>query len=514
MHEPEPRSDGNLLHEWLRESAAARPDSVALIEEERETTFGELFAQAQSLALRFCEHGIQPRDRIALALPKSTDAIVAVYASLLAGAIYVPIHPRWPRERLDRALAECGARLLIDGNGPRPRITDLRAGSTIAWPEPAMRQGNPARVPQVSLLRPGKLPVMRSEDTALILFTSGSTGQPKGVELTHRAVSAFVRWTAREFQIVAGDRIACPSPLGFDLSTFDIFNMALRGATAVLVPDNIAWMPRFLVQFMRESRVSCWYSVPSILAGMLREGGMAAHSYPDLRLILFAGEVFPAPALAKLLAAAPDALCANLYGPTETNVVTWCRVPSGFDGSQSLPIGRPCPYAKVRIDESSGELLAGGDSMMRGYWNRHEETARRMVTLDGVLYYRTGDRVSLAPDGSYLFIGRLDRQIKRRGFRIELGEIEAALLSHEDILEAAVVAVENGQNGVGIVAFIRLSAPGAVTLADLKAFCGRRLPPYMLPDRIVFLNEIAKGNRGKIDYLALERIAEGLNRGD
>ena len=496
------------MHEWLRESAAARPDAVALIEEERVTTFAELFTQSQSLALLFCEHGIQPRDRIALVLPKSTDAIVAVFAALLAGAIYVPIHPRWPKERVDAVLAECGARLLIDGDSARPRIADLRTGAGIAWPAPT------TRVPQVSILRPGKLPAMRPEDTALILFTSGSTGQPKGVELSHRAVSAFVRWTAREFQIASTDRIACPSPLGFDLSTFDIFNMALCGATAVLVPDNIVWMPRFLVQFLRQAHISCWYSVPSILAGMLREGRMAAHSYPDLRLILFAGEVFPAPALAKLLAAAPDALCANLYGPTETNVVTWCPVTPGFDGSQPLPIGHPCPYAAVRIDESSGELLAGGDSLMRGYWNRPEETTHRLVTLDGIRYYRTGDRVSLASDGSYLFIGRLDRQVKRRGFRIELGEIESALLSHEDILEAAVVAVEDGQKGVVIAAFLRLGAPGAVTLADLKAFCGRRLPPYMLPDRIVFLDAIAKGNRGKIDYLALGKIAEGLMRGD
>jgi acyl-coenzyme A synthetase/AMP-(fatty) acid ligase len=215
-----------------------------------------------------------------------------------------------------------------------------------------------------------------------------------------------------------------------------------------------------------------------------------------------------------LQAAAPAALCANLYGPTETNVVTWCRVPPSFDGSQPLPIGHPCPYAAVRIDESSGELLAGGDSLMRGYWNRPDETERRLVTLDGICYYRTGDRVSAASDGSYQFIGRLDRQVKRRGFRIELGEIESALLSHEDILEAAVVAGEDEQKGVVIAAFIRLSAPGAVTLANLKAFCGRRLAPYMLPDRIVFLDEIAKGNRGKTDYLALGKIAEGLKRGD
>ena len=195
-------------------------------------------------------------------------------------------------------------------------------------------------------------------------------------------------------------------------------------------------------------------------------------------------------------------------------MVTWRRVPPGFDGSQPLPIGHACPYAAVRIDENSGELLAGGDSLMRGYWNRPDETERRFVTLDGICYYRTGDRISVAPDGSYLFIGRLDRQVKRRGFRIELGEIEAALLSHEDILEAAVVAVENGQKGVMLAAFIRLSAPGAVTLADLKVYCGLRLPSYMLPDRIVFLDEIAKGNRGKMDYLALGKIAEGLKRGD
>jgi acyl-coenzyme A synthetase/AMP-(fatty) acid ligase len=273
-------------------------------------------------------------------------------------------------------------------------------------------------------------------------------------------------------------------------------------------------MPRFLAQFLRESRISCWYSVPSILVGMLQEGRMAAHSYPDLRLILFAGEVFPAPTLARLQAAVPDALCANLYGPTETNVVTWRSVPPEFDGSQPLSIGYPCPYAAVRIDAGSGELLAGGDSLMRGYWNRPDETKRSFVMLDGILYYRTGDRVSVAPDGSYLFAGRLDRQVKRRGFRIELGEIEAALLSNEDILEAAVVAVEGEQEAVMIAAFVRLSSPGAVNTADIKVHCGRRLPSYMLPDRIVFLDAIAKSSRGKIDYLALGKMAERLKRGD
>jgi acyl-CoA synthetase (AMP-forming)/AMP-acid ligase II len=189
-------------------------------------------------------------------------------------------------------------------------------------------------------------------------------------------------------------------------------------------------------------------------------------------------------------------------------------VPAAFDGSQPLPIGHACPYATVRIDETNGELLAGGDSLMRGYWNRPDETNDRIITLDGVRYFRTGDRVSKARDGSYRFIGRLDRQIKRRGFRIEPGEIEAVLLSHGDILEAAVVAIEDEHRGVIIAAFVHPTASGAVTLADLKAHCGRRLPSYMLPDRILFLDAIAKGSRGKVDTFALRKIAEGLNCGD
>jgi amino acid adenylation domain-containing protein len=505
------------LHEWLRRTAAATPHAAAIIEEERVTSFGELFDQADALARVFLENGVQKQDRIALILPKNTDAIIAVFASLLAGAIYVPIHPRWPRVRIDSVLSECAARLVIEEGR---RITDRQTVVSLAWPNDlgapsiprSLRNGwgttdlnrNPADEEREST----------PEDTALILFTSGSTGRPKGVALSHRAVAAFVQWTAKEFQITATDRIACPSPLGFDLSTFDLFNMALTGAAAVLVPDNIVWMPRFLTQFLSEARISCWYSVPSILSGMLQEGRFSTHSYPSLRLALFAGEVFPAPLLARLQAALPAPRLVNLYGPTETNVVTWQDVPANFDGVNPLPIGHACPYATLRVDESSGELLAGGHSLMQGYWNRPEETQRSFLTLQGQTFYRTGDRVSTLPDGSCLFLGRLDRQIKRRGFRIELGEIEAALAGHEAILESAVVAVENERKGALITAFLRLKTQGEVTLAEVKAYCGRRLPPYMLPDRICVLVAIPKSSRGKIDYLDLSKIAEGLNRGN
>jgi amino acid adenylation domain-containing protein len=511
--------ESQLLHEWLRRAAAATPDATAILEEERVTSFSELFDQAAALARVFIENGVQKQDRIALVLPKNTDAIIAVFASLLAGAIYVPIHPRWPRERIESVLSECEARLVIEEGR---RITDRQTRASVPWSETFWKSKN-VGCPRSGFSDLGndepQIPFLGErnstpENTALILFTSGSTGRPKGVALSHRAVAAFVRWTADEFQITAADRIACPSPLGFDLSTFDLFNMALTGATAVVVPDNIVWMPRFLTQFVSEARISCWYSVPSILSGMLQEGRFNTRTYLTLRLILFAGEVFPAPILARLQSALPAARLVNLYGPTETNVVTWQDVPADFDGVNPLPIGHACPYATVRVDESSGELLTGGKSLMQGYWNRSEETQRSFVTVQGQQFYRTGDRVSTTADGGFLFLGRLDRQIKRRGFRIELGEIESALAGHEAILESAVIAVETEAKGAVITAFLRLSAEGAVTLAEVKAHCGRRLPPYMMPDRIRIMDAIPKGSRGKIDYLALNKIEEGLNCGD
>jgi amino acid adenylation domain-containing protein len=488
------------------------PDAPAIVEEDRAgkvriTSFRGLYEQSGSLAVRFVAHGIQKQDRIALVLPKSTDAIVSVFASLLAGAVYVPIPPQWPKERIEATLADCGPRLVIEGgDSSPPQITDRDTGVRIPWQAATTISTEPSNE---------SLPRIDASDGAFILFTSGSTGRPKGVVLSHRAVSAFVKWSAQEFKIRSTDRIACPSPLSFDLSTFDIFNMALCGATCVLVPDHIVWMPRFLVQFVRQTRITCWYSVPSILSGMLEEGRLAQHEYPHLRVILFAGEVFHGPNVTRLQATVPQADCANLYGPTETNVVTWCRVPQGFDGSEPLPIGQSCPYAKIAVDSTSGELLAGGDSLMSGYWNRPEDTQRAFVSVEGERYYRTGDRVSQGPDGNYLFLGRLDRQVKRRGFRIELGEIETALASHEDILEAAAVAVENKNENkkmeTAIIAFVCTRSAGAITLVEAKAHCARTLPLYMVPDHIVFLNAIPKGSRGKINYAALGKIAEALD---
>jgi amino acid adenylation domain-containing protein len=508
-----PEPDTALLHEWLLRAAAATPGAIALEEEERLTSFQELVASAAAIAATLRARGVGPGDRVALVLPKTTEAVAAVFGCLLAGAVYVPIHPRWPADRIAAVVEDCGARLIFEVAETPP--ADVAQGVP-SGPVPAVPRLVSAPVrgrDTVSKASVGKsadaagMSACATEDAAVILFTSGSTGRPKGVVLSHRAVAAFVRWSAAEFGIAPADRIACPSPLGFDLSTFDLFNMALCGATCVLVPENIAWMPRFLVRYTAEKRVTVWYSVPSILARMMRDGGMRPGTCADLRVVLFAGEVMSGSDLALLTAAVPGAVCANLYGPTETNVVTFYRVPAEFAAGEPPPIGRACPFAEVAEDPSTGELLAGGESLMSGYWNRPDDNARAFVNRDGRLYYRTGDRVHEDPSGNLVFDGRLDRQVKRHGYRIELGEIEAALAGHPAILEVGVVAFDHTEKGVLITAFVGLGPSGRLSLVEVKAHCAAALPTYMVPDRVLFVEAVPRGTRGKIDYSALEKLA-------
>jgi amino acid adenylation domain-containing protein len=512
--------DNSLLHHWLRRSAEKLGTSAAIVEDERVTTFSQLVDNAASLSHALMARGLSKGDRVALLLPKTTEAITSLFAVLMAGAIYVPIQPSWPPERIRATMEDCAPRFAIQFSAD-PFSKEHKSADILV-----VNSANGDRIPWRALVESGGSgpePNIGQDDPAFILFTSGSTGRPKGVVISHRAVGAFVKWSAEEFQLRRDDRIACPSPLSFDLSTFDIFNMALVGATCVLVPDDIVWMPRFLTEFVRDQRISVWYSVPSILAGMLNEGDFSLGTYPDLRVVLFAGETFAGRNVSKLQAAVPHALCCNLYGPTETNVVSWYSVPSGFDPSLPIPIGRACPYAEIIIDpgamqisaepNSGGPLLAAGESLMSGYWNKALETEQVFVNISGKRFYRTGDRVSLTDRGDYIFLDRLDRQVKRRGFRIELGEIEAALLRHGQVLEAAAVACQTPEARTTIAAFVRRRPQSTLSPIEVRTHCAQFLPLYSMPDRVFFVEVIPKGGRGKIDYATLKNnCAEALDR--
>jgi amino acid adenylation domain-containing protein len=508
LPEPDPLP---ALHEWLHRAADTWPDRPAIVEQDRQMTLAELRAEALAISATLRQNGMAAGDRVALVLDKSRDAIVALYGALLAGAVYIPVPPSWPRARIDAALRASGARIVVvrdgdDGVG-KARLLIPATGVVVDWPTAdairAARNDGPARCDPSS--------------PAFILFTSGSTGTPKGVTISHSAAGAFIDWTAREFRLGPDDRLACPSPLSFDLSTFDVLNIARSGSACVLLPEPTRWVPRLLFQAIAELGVTVWYSVPSALAAVSDTPEVVRDRLSCVRVLLLAGEVFPPRLAVALRAACPRARILNLYGPTETNVVTWYELPADVDPDRSVPIGTACPYALISIgpdvgaagdratrggEATIGELLLAGRSTMLGYWNREADTARAFIeTGEGtgrVRYYRSGDRVSRLPGGQLHYIGRTDRQIKRRGIRIEPEEIEHVLGRHAAVAEAAVVATSD--NPPVVSAFVRLAPGLPATADDLQLHCATLLPSSMLPDRIVILAVMPRGSRGKVDH--------------
>jgi acyl-coenzyme A synthetase/AMP-(fatty) acid ligase len=257
-----------------------------------------------------------------------------------------------------------------------------------------------------------------------------------------------------------------------------------------------------------------WYSTPSILSLMMQYGKPARHVYPALRLVFFAGEVFPVGHLREVTRAFPGAYF-NLYGPTETNVCTWHPIPAVVpdDRTDPYPIGRVCRHLASRVvgpdgaalaRGEEGELCIAGANVMQAYWNLPEQSARAfIVDPDGTRWYRTGDIVREGEDGVFAFLGRRDRMVKRRGYRIELGEIEAALYRHEGVREAAAVAGRDAAGDVRITAYLALREGAVAGTVAMKRYCAEALPLYMVPDAFEFRPSLPKTSTDKVDYQAL-----------
>ncbi|MGH7506319.1 MAG: AMP-binding protein, partial [Longimicrobiales bacterium] len=354
-------------------------------------------------------------------------------------------------------------------------------------------------------------PDVDDADLAYILYTSGSTGRPKGVMLSHRNATSFVAWCSATFQPVVDDRCSSHAPFHFDLSILDIYMAFAHGATLVLVAEELGKDPARLASFIAERNITIWYSAPSILALLVEFGRLHEKQYQQLRLVLFAGEVFPVKHLRALKALIPHPAYYNLYGPTETNVCTFYRIPDNIaaDRTDAYPIGQVCSHLEAMvIDEAGnpvaptdeGELVIRGPAVTRGYWNLPERTARAFHRDDeGRAWYRTGDVVVASADG-YIFLGRRDRMIKKRGYRIELGEIEARLYEHPTLREVAVVDVRPADGNVEVVAFVVAANGERISIISLKRFCAERLPGYMIPDRFVQRSSLPHTSTDKIDY--------------
>jgi L-proline---[L-prolyl-carrier protein] ligase len=508
-----------LLHELLWRAAEAWPARVALEEEGGASiTYYDLAALADAAGKALRRLGVRRGDRVAVCAPKSIDAVAAIFAAMKVGAAYLPLDPSAPAERNRAILRDARVSAAVLERRSADSLREHLAEASVVTLD-GVGRGDGLRKSLAERPRTGRPPAFDAVDVhpgepAYILYTSGSTGTPKGVMISHAAALSFVDWSSKAFHPTSADCFSSHAPLHFDLSVFDLYVAIRHGARVVLIREATGKGPLRLAALIAERRISVWYSVPSVLALLVRYGKLARRRYPDLRLVLFAGEVFPVVPLRALQSLWPAPRYFNLYGPTETNVCTAFEIPPTIpeDRARPYPIGRACSHLRTIVVDASGrpvpagsegELCVRGPAVMLGYWNRPEETERAFLET-AERWYRTGDVVVENAEGEYEFLGRRDRMVKRRGYRVELGEIEAALHRHPVVREAAVIALPDEVDGLHVKAFLGLSRKPRPSVIELKRFCADVLPGYLIPDHFAFADRLPRTSTGKVDYRRLE----------
>lgn len=482
------------LHELLSATAARHPDRVAVADPQDPVRYGDLDRAANGLAARLTELGAGPGDRIIVWDDKSAMAIAAMQAAMRIGAAYVPADGAAPPSRIQVIARDCAARVVC---APRQRIEQVASD----LPATVSCLDLTAPVPPAA---PVAVPVA-PDDLAYILYTSGSTGAPKGVCVSHRNARAFVDWAVRTLDVGPDDRLANHAPLTFDLSVFDLYAAFATGASVHPVPPTLAYAPVQLTQFLYEREITVWYSVPSALILMMRDGDLLrGQAPPTLRAVLFAGEPFPIDHVRDLRSWTRARLL-NLYGPTETNVCTAHEVvPADLSRGRPVPIGTAVsgdevwarkPDGTLAGPGESGELVVAGPTVMLGYWGQEPHQGP----------YRTGDIVRLLDGGGFDYLGRRDHMVKLRGHRIEPGEVEAALASHPDVAEAAVTVSGTGLSA-RLQAFVVPRPARRPSVLVLKRHCAERLPRYMIADEFHLVPHLPRTRTGKTDRARLAEL--------
>ncbi|HEY5194986.1 MAG TPA: amino acid adenylation domain-containing protein, partial [Solirubrobacteraceae bacterium] len=523
----------HLLQEYLRRSAERHPEKVAVVMGEERLSYGELELESNRLASLLTESGCRHGDRVCLLLPKSPTALAAMIGVLKAGAAYVPIDVSSPAPRVESIIHACEPRLVL-ACGETAELTDeLSLGGALSMEVgllddatgPASFEPVFSRADWVAASADFRESGKSSEDLAHILFTSGSTGVPKGVTITHSNVIHFVEWATSYFGTVSSDRISGHPPLHFDLSTFDIYGTFLAGAELHLVSAEANFQPDTLVDFIRDSELTQWFSVPSALTFMVKYGAVGQDDFPHLKRLIWCGEVLPTPTLIEWMRRLPHVDFTNLYGPTEATIASSHYRVGDIPGDSTapIPIGEACAGEELTVLDGEmrslpvgeiGEIYIGGVGLSPGYWRDAEKTAaafrsRENSSEDDTPLYRTGDLGYIGEDKLVYILGRVDSQIKSRGYRIELGEIEAALNAQSDLKECAVVGVDvGGFVGTAICCAYSQLNDDEVSPIELRERLARMLPSYMLPSYWLALEVLPKNINGKIDRRKLKEHFE------
>ncbi len=489
----------SCVHHLFEQQASRRPDSVAVVYGNGKLTYAELNRAANRLANELLRQGAGRTSRIGICLERSPELIIAMLAALKIGGSYVPLDPAYPRERLAFMIEDLGIGVVVSARASMQKLAQVSASTVyLDGSTQIADEDNPPIDSHI-------------DDIAYVMYTSGSTGLPKGVEVPHRAIVRLLMGT--DYARFGPDEIFLQlAPPSFDASTFEIWGALLHGSTLVLHPFGVP-SPAELGEVLRRNGVTTLWLTSSLFNTIIDEMPEALSS---VRQLLTGGEALSVPHVRRALHALPETQIINGYGPTEsTTFACTFRIPRPLpEALPSIPIGQPIANTGVYILNSAlqpvpvgaaGELCIAGDGLARGYVNAPELNAQRFLANPfgpGKLY-RTGDLARYLHDGNIEFLGRLDDQLKIRGFRIEPGEIESALCRHPAVKSAAVVAHEGKSHDRTLAAYVVAREGEALTTDTLRWFLKQKLPAYMLPARFVFVEALPLTPNGKLDRTRL-----------
>ncbi|MGH9614443.1 MAG: non-ribosomal peptide synthetase, partial [Bryobacteraceae bacterium] len=491
------------VHELFSQQAALTPDAIAVIDKDQAISYRELNRRANQLAHYLRSLGVRPGSAIGISLDRSIPMVVAMIASLKAGACYLQLDAGYPGERLRFMIEDAHPAVLITDSSHAHKLAAHGARFVALDTEQHCIDNENAENPAEAV---------KATDLAYIMYTSGSTGNPKGVEVVHRGIVRLVRNTTYvEFK--TSDVVGQVANSSFDAITFEVWGALLNGSRLAIVPTEIVLSPERFSDTIRKQNISTMFLTASLFSVIVAR---KPDAFSTMRNLLVGGDAVPPEHARKVLQTAPPERLLNGYGPTEcTTFALWHLIDDVPANATAIPVGRPLSNTRALILDNQlqpvpagvpGMLYLGGDALARGYLNRPELTAERFVSdpFDrGGRLYKTGDLARYREDGVIEFLGRADHQIKFHGFRIELGEIEAALRQHPQVDDCVTVITDGAADERRLVAYVASSAEPHPSPSDLRIFLRSKLPEFMVPAIFVVLKALPLSAVGKVDRSAL-----------
>jgi amino acid adenylation domain-containing protein len=517
-----------LLHQVLKNSSKKFPDKIAILDKDKSITYKDLDNKSDYIKNLILEKLKINKSVVGVFTEKSINSILAFLGVLKSGSSYIPIDSYYlPIDRIKKIIFMSEMKLIITDEKNYKRLVKIlnEIKKELKYDIKIINIDNVDYSNE--LIKVNNSINIEENDLAYILYTSGSTGMPKGVMISHLNACTFVNWAVDYFKPLSNDVFSNFASFSFDLSVFDMYVSIMVGAKLSIIPNNILINPKWVLNWITKNEITIMYTVPSLWINLIDYTKLNELSFNKLEKILFAGEVFNKKYLKKLMNMYGNCRFFNLYGPTETNVCTYYEVEKSIlKNDTPIPIGYLCSGLKSKVvDEKNeevdigdkGELLICGDIVTCGYYleNRNDIFTIFYENNKENSYYRTGDIVKKIDNKLLEYVGRKDNMIKHMGFRIELNEIERCILMHDSIKEAVVIQIDLGYRKV-LSSILKVDNEENFSQISIKKFIGEILPSYMIPEYLFILENMPINNNGKIDRKKIESFVKSkfLENGD